>query len=127
VITDAALRAKLQAASYGQVQIANASHLVVFASKDDYSEADVDAHLKHLAEVRGAPIEALAPLRGMLVGSIVKAQDEAARNAWARNRTSSDPIVGVSIHFPTPIGPASKILGAISDQNSHRATPPDGR
>ncbi len=86
VITDAAVRAKLRPASYGQAQITDASHLVVFASKNNFSEADVDAHLKHVAEVQGAPIEALAPLRAMLVGGIVKAQDETARNAWARNQ-----------------------------------------
>jgi len=86
VVTDAAVRAKLRPASYGQAQITDASHLVVFASKNNFSEADVDAHIKHVAEVQGAPIEALAPLRGMLVGGIIKAQDETARNAWARNQ-----------------------------------------
>lgn len=86
VVTDPAVRAKLLPASYGQAQVTAASHLVVFASKNNFSEADVDAHLKHVAEVQGAPIEALAPLRGMLVGGIVKALDEAARNAWARNQ-----------------------------------------
>src|SRR5471030_183208 len=86
VVTDPAVRAKLLPASYGQAQIHDASHLVVFAAKNNLSEADVDAHIKHIAEVQGAPIEALAPLRGMLVGGIVKAQDEAARNAWARNQ-----------------------------------------
>jgi len=86
VVTDAGVRAKLLPASYGQAQITDASHLVVFASKNNFSEADVDAHIKHVAEVQGAPIEALAPLRGMLVGGIVKAQDETARNAWARNQ-----------------------------------------
>jgi len=59
---------------------------VVFAAKNNFSEADVDAHLQNVAKVQGAPIEALAPLRGMLVGGVVKAQDEAARNAWARNQ-----------------------------------------
>ncbi|HEX3890229.1 MAG TPA: NAD(P)H-dependent oxidoreductase, partial [Verrucomicrobiae bacterium] len=87
VITDAAVRAKLRPASYGQAQITDTSHLVVFTAKNNLSEADVDAHIKHIAEVQGAPIEALAPLRGMLVGGIVKAQDEAGRNAWARNQT----------------------------------------
>jgi len=86
VITDAAVRAKLTPASYGQAQINDASHLVVFAAKNNFSEADVDAHIKHVAEVQGTPIEALAPLRGMLVGGIVQRQDEAARLAWARNQ-----------------------------------------
>jgi nitroreductase len=87
VITNPTVRAKLLPASYGQAQITDASHLVVFAAKNNLSEADVDAHIKHIAEVQGAPIEALAPLRGILVGGIVQSQDEAGRNAWARNQT----------------------------------------
>src|SRR5476649_2106914 len=87
VVTDPAVRAKLRPASYGQAQITDASHLVVFTAKNNFNEADVDAHIKHIAEVQGAPIEALAPLRGMLVGGIIQSQDEAGRNAWARNQT----------------------------------------
>jgi nitroreductase len=86
VITDIELRKKLTPASFGQPQVNDASHLVVFAAKTDFSEADVDAHLQHTAEVRGIPLEALATYRGMLVGGIVKAMDEAQRNAWARNQ-----------------------------------------
>ena len=86
VVTDPAVRARLTPTSYGQAQINDASHLIVFAAKQNFSEADVDAHLKNLATIQGAPIEALAPLRGMLVGSVVKALDETARNAWARNQ-----------------------------------------
>jgi nitroreductase len=87
VVTDPAMRARLKPASYGQAQISDASHLVVFVSKNNFSEADVDAHLKHVAEVQGVPFEALAQLRGMLVGGIVQSMDESARNAWARNQT----------------------------------------
>ena len=86
IVTDPAVRARLQAASYGQAQIVSASHLVVFASKNNFSEAEVDAHLKNVSQIQGAPIEALAPYRAMLVGGIVKSMDEAARNAWARNQ-----------------------------------------
>ena len=86
VVTDPVLRAQLTPASYGQAQIGDASHLLVFAAKQNFSEADVDAHLKNVATIQGAPIEALAPLRGMLVGGVVNAMDEPARNAWARNQ-----------------------------------------
>ncbi len=55
--------------------------------ENNFSEVDVDAHLNNVAKTQGVPIETLAPLRGMLVGGIVKAQDETARNAWARNQT----------------------------------------
>jgi nitroreductase len=87
VVTDPAVRAKLQPASYGQPQIVNASHLVVFAAINNFNEAHVDAHLQNVSKIQGAPIEALAPYRAMLVGGIVKSQDETARNAWARNQT----------------------------------------
>jgi nitroreductase len=86
VVTDPAIRARLLPASYGQAQITGASHLVVFAAKQNFSEADVDAHVKHLAEVQGVSIDTLAPLRDMLVGGIVKSVDEKGRDAWARNQ-----------------------------------------
>lgn len=86
VVTDPAVRARLQPASYGQAQIADASHLVVFAAKKNFNESDVDAHIQHVAEVRGVSPETLAPLRGMLVGGIVQSLDENSRAAWARNQ-----------------------------------------
>jgi nitroreductase len=86
VVTAPELRAKLKPAAYGQAQISDASHLVVFAAKINFGEADVDAHLKHVAEVKGVSLEALAPLRNMLVGGIVQSMDAAARDAWARNQ-----------------------------------------
>jgi nitroreductase len=86
VVTDPAMRAKLLPASYGQAQITDASHLVVFAAKKNFSEADVDAFINHAASARGVPVESLAPFRGMLVGGIVQAMDEQARDAWARNQ-----------------------------------------
>jgi nitroreductase len=86
VVTDPVVRAKLRPASYGQAQITDASHLVVFIAKNNLNEADVDAHLQNVAKTQGVPVESLAQLRGMLVGGIVQAMDEAARNAWARNQ-----------------------------------------
>lgn len=86
VVTDPAVRAELRPASYGQPQITDASHLVVFAAKNNFGEADVDAHLRNVSKLQNVPLEALAQFRGMLVGGIVQAMDESARNAWARNQ-----------------------------------------
>jgi len=86
VVTDPAVRAKLLPASYGQPQITNASHLVVFAAKRNFSEGDVEAFIRHAAATRGVSVESLAAYRDMLVGGIVKSMDEPARDAWARNQ-----------------------------------------
>ena len=85
-MTDPAVRARLLPASYGQSQVTDASHLVVFAAKKNFSEADVDAFISHAAAKRGVPVESLTPFRDMLVGGIVKSIDEVARDAWARNQ-----------------------------------------
>jgi nitroreductase len=86
VVTDPAVRAKLLPASYGQPQITNASNLVVFAGKRNFSEADVDAFINRTASTRQVTVESLAQYRGMLVGGIVQGMDEKARDAWARTQ-----------------------------------------
>jgi nitroreductase len=83
VVTDPATREKLLPASYGQTQVTAASHLVVFAAKTNFNESDVDAHIDRTAKLRGIPVESLAPFRGMLIGGIVNAMDQPARQNWA--------------------------------------------
>src|SRR5712672_369070 len=61
VVTDPAVRANLLPASYGQAQITNASHLVVFVAKKNFSEADVDALINRTAATRDVAVESLAP------------------------------------------------------------------
>lgn len=87
VVDDPAVRAQLQQASYGQPQVVDASHLVVFATKANLNEADVDAHIRRTAEVRGIPVESLNGLRTMALGSIVQGLGEAERRSWATNQT----------------------------------------
>lgn len=86
IVSDPGVRAKLRPASHGQAQITDASHLVVFAAKTNITADDVDAHVRRVAEVQGVPLEALTPLRKMLIGGIVQSRDEAGRAAWARNQ-----------------------------------------
>ena len=87
VIDDPAVRAKLLLASYGQPQVVDASHLVVFATKANYGEADIDSYIRQAAKVRGVGPEALEGLRTMVVRSVVQGMDEATRRNWAVNQT----------------------------------------
>lgn len=83
VVNNPELREKLLPASYRQRQVVDASHLVVFAIKKNFSEADVVAYVKSVSDVRGVPVDALAGYRDMMVGSLFKARDAAARASWA--------------------------------------------
>jgi len=85
VITDPEVRAKLTPVSHGQTQINDASHLVVIATKTDFGEADIDAHIEHMAKIQGVPVEALTPLRNVMKTAILS-MDEVTVKAWARNQ-----------------------------------------
>ena len=86
IVADPAQREKLVPVSWGQRQVAEASHLVVFAFKKNFSEADVTAYLERISAVRGIPAASLAAYNDMMVGSLFKARDAAARKAWAINQ-----------------------------------------
>jgi nitroreductase len=86
IVADPATREKLVAASSGQSQITDASHLVVFTIVTDFNEAEVDVHLERTAELRGVEVGSLSGFRSMLVGGIIHAMDPAARRAWAANQ-----------------------------------------
>jgi nitroreductase len=87
VIDDPNVRAKLLLASYGQPQIVDASHLVVFASKANYGTTDVDAHIRQAAKVRGVEVESLEGLRAMALRSVVQGMTDIERQNWAANQT----------------------------------------
>jgi len=87
VVTDPATRLALLPATFGQKQVVDASHLVVFATKTRLSEADVDAHVRRAAEVRSVPVESLAGLRESAMRSIIHGMDDEKRLSWARNQT----------------------------------------
>jgi|SRR5947208_10097359 len=81
VVTDPAVRAKLREASWGQPQITDASHLVVFAVKKKPDAALVDRHIDRTAELRGQSPESLAELRDRIVAFLERPGFDAT--AWA--------------------------------------------
>jgi nitroreductase len=87
VVDDPAVRAQLLLASYGQPQVVDASHLVVFATKTGYGEADLDAYIQHVAKVRNVAPGSLDGLRNMALRSVVQGMNETERRHWAMNQT----------------------------------------
>jgi nitroreductase len=83
VITDPGLKAKLKAASWGQGQVTDCSHFVVFLAKRSLTEADIDHYLQRIAQVRGGKVEALDSFRNMMLGSLVKGPKAATVAEWA--------------------------------------------
>lgn len=86
VVSDPVTRERLVPASWGQRQVADASHLVVFAIKQDLTETDIDAYLDRIVVVRGGARESLNGYRDVMVASLLTGRDAAARRSWAANQ-----------------------------------------
>lgn len=87
IVTDPALKAKLRPASWGQAQVEDCSHLVVFAAKKDITEADLDKFLARTAQVRGGTVDSLAGYKGFMMGDLVKGARHAIIHEWAARQT----------------------------------------
>jgi len=86
VVTDPATRERLVPVSWGQRQVADASHLVVFTIKKNLTEVDIDAFVNRVVEVRKVTPDSLAGYRNIMMGNIITGRDEAARRGWASNQ-----------------------------------------
>jgi len=86
VIDDPALRAELRTKSWGQSQITDASHLVVFTTRTDMTEADVDRFMTSLASIQERDPQSLSGYRNVISG-FAAAMTPEARHAWNMRQT----------------------------------------
>ena len=82
VVDNTELRSKLVAASWGQTQVVEASHLVIFALKQDVGEDHIDRYMARTAEVRGTTVEAMAPFKKVIMGSFAGARAKGFLDTW---------------------------------------------
>lgn len=82
VVENPELRKTLQAHSWHQSQVVDASRLVVLCALKNVDQDYIENYIKHIAEVRGAPLEALAGLRDMLLNAVA-GKGPAAASEWA--------------------------------------------
>ena len=81
IVENPAVRAELRAKSWGQGQVTDASHFIVFTARTDVSPEDISGWVSRLAAVQGSSQEALAPMQGMIEG-FVSAMPMEARQVW---------------------------------------------
>jgi nitroreductase len=71
VINDPAIRERLMPHAWGQRQVVDASHFVVFAARTSVTEAEIAEFLQLIAKTRGVSPESLAGYRGMMAGMLL--------------------------------------------------------
>jgi nitroreductase len=83
VVNDPAKRAELRPHSWGQSQITDASHLVVFAARTTLTEDHVKEFIRLTSEARGVPADALGGYRDLIVGDLVKGPRHEIIQHWS--------------------------------------------
>jgi nitroreductase len=83
VVEDPAKREALVAQSWGQRQVVDASHLVVFAVKHPLTAEDVRRHMVRTSEVQGTPLENLAGYEKVIAGFLEKPAYPLDLQAWS--------------------------------------------
>jgi nitroreductase len=83
VIRDPAKRAELVPHSWGQKQVVDASHFVVFAARTKMTGADVDKLIRRTSEVRKIPAGSLDFYRDLMLGDIINGPRGKAAHEWA--------------------------------------------
>lgn len=87
IVQDSAKRAALLPHSWGQKQVVDCSHFVVFTARTDMKEADVTRLIARISSVRGIPAESLNRYRDVIVGDIVKGARGKIAHEWATRQT----------------------------------------
>jgi nitroreductase len=80
------LRSKLQPAAWGQSQIVDASHLVIFANITNFGDTEIDAAIQNLTTTRGLPAEALKGYGDFMKSKITSLAVE-KRDIWTAKQT----------------------------------------
>jgi len=86
IVENPALRAELQPASWGQTQIVDASHLIVFANQTKVDDTDIDNYINTIASTRNIPVDSLTGYSDFMKGAILNLPDE-AKTVWTAKQT----------------------------------------
>lgn len=86
VVENPEVRAKLKEASWGQTQVVDASHLIVFANQTSVTDADVEGYIQNIADTRNIPVDALSGFSDYMKGTINNMPDE-IKPIWTSKQT----------------------------------------
>lgn len=87
VIDNPAKRAELLPHSWGQKQVVDASHFIVFTAQTKMTEAHVDKLINHTSRTRSIPADALNSYRGMMINDLISGPRGKIAHEWATRQT----------------------------------------
>lgn len=86
IIENPELRAKLQPASWGQTQIVDASHLLVFANYKTIDNSHIDEYVENIIKTRKISLESISGYADFMKQAISQ-KSETEKNIWNQKQT----------------------------------------
>lgn len=86
IIENPEIRAQIQPAAWGQTQIVDASHLLVFANITNFGETEIDNYINLMSETRGISVESVKGYADFMKMKITGLPEE-QRNIWTSKQT----------------------------------------
>jgi nitroreductase len=86
IVENPAIRTQLQPASWGQTQIVEASHLMVFANETNFGEDGINDYFENLVETRKIPSESIQGYKDFMSSNILSLTED-VRNTWTSKQT----------------------------------------
>ncbi len=86
IIENPELRAKIQPAAWGQSQIVEASHLIIFANETNVDDNTIDSYIHNISVTRETPIDALVGFGDFMKSKITTLEAD-VKNNWTAKQT----------------------------------------
>ncbi len=86
IVSNTEIRETLKAASWGQSQITDASHLIVFANQTTFNDSLVDDYIANAEDTRELPENTLKDYGDFMKTSLMPLSDE-IKNIWTSKQT----------------------------------------
>ena len=86
IVENPELRAQLQPAAWGQSQIIDASHIIIFANEVNFGAVGIDNYFKNVSETRNASLESMKGYMDFMKTTITALSEE-ERNIWSAKQT----------------------------------------
>ncbi len=86
IVENPELRAKIQPAAWGQSQIVDASHLIIFANETQVEEQTIDNFISNISTTRNIPVEALTGYGDFMKSKLLTLPED-TQKVWTSKQT----------------------------------------
>jgi nitroreductase len=116
VIENPELRAQIQPIAFGQPQVTESSHLLVFAAWNEITEEKIDSFIQLVSDIRNVPVDNLSDYRKAISGMLNRTQEAQANWAARQVYLAMGTALAAAAHFKIDTTPMEGFMPAKLDE-----------